>query len=504
MALWMGLNVGLGATDVLQEIVVRDGDTLWKIANYYMKDPKRWPELLQYNPRLKSDPTVALSGMKLQVPVYLIKEHLRAAELVYLLKEVRYRRDGSELWKPAAVNMELYNEDSLRTMKEAKADIRFPTGEVVHLNENSLVLVRPEKAKEELFLMSGDVLANRAKVITAGGAEISPQSPDAQYRTRIKPDKSELVLVFKGNVDVTAQGKTVRIAEGFGSEIRPLSPPTQPIPLPQIPVVAEKYGDPEKKDVAIRPMSTRDGLILKVDLPSLQVESPEDQSSAPTANRDIPGAPPSSRSQAITAKNFIQRYRIQINKTKDFSSPLVDGVYPISQKLNLTKQGLADGEYWWRIAYIDSLGLEGRFSTPQSFQVDLTPPALIVASPLEGEEFSFESDEIRIEGTCEPESSVIVEEKGMTVDGQGVFKGVIYLKEGKNRLTFLARDSFGNLTTVERVVYRLGEGQEGRYAKRVEEEEDSDKPRKETTFATFGLGLLTIGVLVGVFILIIG
>ena len=37
------------SAEVLQEIVVKEGETLWGIANYYLKDPNRWPDILKLN-----------------------------------------------------------------------------------------------------------------------------------------------------------------------------------------------------------------------------------------------------------------------------------------------------------------------------------------------------------------------------------------------------------------------------------------------------------------------
>ncbi|MEQ1920413.1 MAG: LysM peptidoglycan-binding domain-containing protein, partial [Elusimicrobiota bacterium] len=56
-----------------QLVVVKPGDTMWAIANKYLKDPARWDEILKHNQLPTKDPTVALPGMTLRVPVRLIK-----------------------------------------------------------------------------------------------------------------------------------------------------------------------------------------------------------------------------------------------------------------------------------------------------------------------------------------------------------------------------------------------------------------------------------------------
>ncbi|MFB0526856.1 MAG: LysM peptidoglycan-binding domain-containing protein [bacterium] len=78
----------------LQIIEVKPGYTLHGIADKYLKDASRWPEIYRYNNNLIDDPDYILPAMELQVPVELIKEHLRTARLVYMLREVRARRKG--------------------------------------------------------------------------------------------------------------------------------------------------------------------------------------------------------------------------------------------------------------------------------------------------------------------------------------------------------------------------------------------------------------------------
>src|SRR5205823_6534861 len=99
----------------------------------------KWPEIVHANGLQSSDPTIALPGSKLKVPVTLIKEEYRKALLVGTVMEVRYKRKGEAEWKGAQKDMLLNYEDSLRTMEGAQARVRFPSKEVVQINENSYV-----------------------------------------------------------------------------------------------------------------------------------------------------------------------------------------------------------------------------------------------------------------------------------------------------------------------------------------------------------------------------
>src|SRR5437868_4721891 len=112
----------------LQEVTVKEGDTLWGIANIYLKDPKRWPDILTYNKMPLTDPSAALPGMTLKIPVTLIKEELRKAVLFFLKNDVRYRKPRESAWQKADKNTELYNDYGLRTFGESEAHVRFFSG----------------------------------------------------------------------------------------------------------------------------------------------------------------------------------------------------------------------------------------------------------------------------------------------------------------------------------------------------------------------------------------
>ena len=60
----------------LQQIVVRRGDTLHKIAELYLMDISRWPDIYKYNKELIRDPNYILPNMKINIPVGMIRRHL--------------------------------------------------------------------------------------------------------------------------------------------------------------------------------------------------------------------------------------------------------------------------------------------------------------------------------------------------------------------------------------------------------------------------------------------
>ena len=121
-----------------QLVVVKPGDTLWAIANKYLKDPARWDEILKHNRLPTKDPTIALPGMTLRVPVRLIKAQLRAAHLVYTINRVLARRKDTADWKTGKLSMELFQGDTIRTLDESKARVKLLDKELFSLEQNSM------------------------------------------------------------------------------------------------------------------------------------------------------------------------------------------------------------------------------------------------------------------------------------------------------------------------------------------------------------------------------
>lgn len=455
---------------IFQEIIVRDGQTLWAVANEYLQDRQRWPEILKYNRLPVSDPYAVLPGMKLRVPVLLIKEHLRAAYLVRLLNRVDYRRKEENLWKKTLLNMELYQGDGVRTFKSAAAEIKFPTGELLHLYENSLAIVRPEEKREEVNLLAGELRASRTKVITAEAIiepKISPSGINPEFRTKIKEDKTTLVAVYKGEVDVTAQGKTVTVPAGFGSTVKFQTAPSLPIPLPSLRLESQvKTSIP----ISSGPINTQKfGLELSL---------------------------PKEKREKVSAEEIEQfyQYHLQIAPDKEFKSLIRDETGELKEKIELTNN-LSDGNYFWRIAWLDTQGLESVFSEPQSFTLDTKAPALELFYPAENETIAGEF--VYLKGKTEKVAKVILNEKIIPVDEEGNFEQSLFYPPGKYKLVITVIDSANNQTTVARTIEKITAEE------KIRREQKLVGKKIIFTPAIISLGLLSLSIIAYVLITIL-
>lgn len=470
---------------IFQEIIVKDGQTLWGVANEYLRDSQRWPEILKYNLLPVSDPNAVLPGMKLKVPIILIKEHLRAAYLVNLLNRVDYRRREETLWKKATPNMELYQNDSIRTLKSSSAEIKFPTGELLRLHENSLAIIRPEEKKEEINLLAGELRASKAKVITASAIiepRITPQGINPDFRTKIKEDKTTLVAVYKGEVDVTAQGKTLTIPAGFGSEIKVAAVPSLPIPLPSLEIEPKLKSAPPEA-VAQLPQPTGKEEVPSL-LPGIQKFSLE--MALPKEKREVVPK------EGETTPGILQ-YHLQIAKDKEFKNLVVDEISELGEKVDL-KQDLPDGFYFWHIAWLDNRGLESKFSETQGFILDSKAPQLEVHFPEENEEIAGEF--IYVKGKTEKGVKVIVDEKIVPVDGEGNFEISLLYPPGKYKLNLNAIDIAGNKTTIVRPVEKI------RPEEKLKRERKKISGKIISTPGNIALGILAFSIIAYVLIIV--
>lgn len=363
------------AAEELQTIIVKPGDTLWSISNTYLKDPKKWNVILKYNRLPSADPSIALPGMPLKVPVTLLKEQYRAAKLVYFLNEVLFRRTGATDWAGVNASMDLFKSDTVRTRVDARADIKFYTGEILNLFPNSIAVLRPPGRKDmDVELLAGELRSVKSRVITAS-AVIIPKTKDTEFGAKLKDDLTTLVQVTRGKVDVKAQGKTVEVSAGFASEVKMDMPPSQPVKLPPLPqfdqsatTLTASRGPQFKSDGGVvslanmKPVSKTGG--PNINLPKGQL--PKDMPAV--GNIDDKAINTSEIVKMLAVGNPVQSYHLQVSKEQAFTSTVLNKEYDAFDKIDLNDL-LPPGDYFMRVALIDLLGFEGKFSAPRPIKV---------------------------------------------------------------------------------------------------------------------------------------
>ncbi|MEK7382016.1 MAG: LysM peptidoglycan-binding domain-containing protein [Elusimicrobiota bacterium] len=317
-----------------QSIQVQPGDTLWALASRYLKDPAQWSEIARYNPQIGSDPTVVLPGMKIRVPVRILKPAVRAAELTFVEERVEYRAlEGGE-WQPAEPHMALYPGNWLKTGSMSRARIKFPFGEVLNLESYSLVVIDPpnDEGKADLKLVEGKLKALNLKM-QARDVAVAPRSRDAVFEMSVEEGKVK-VDVYAGLAEVSANGLAVKVAGGQTVDIPEGRAPRPPEKFTTANLMTRTAAEKRQAALTAGPVTTDIG-DLDVDLKHLPV--------------------------GMTVAGF----RLQASKTEDFAEIVLERVFEPEERVTVKNLDLASGVYWWRVAPIDLLGASGNFSKPK-------------------------------------------------------------------------------------------------------------------------------------------
>jgi hypothetical protein len=439
-----------GAADetTFQNVVVKRGDTLWSIANAYLKDPGKWDEILKYNKLPSADPTVALPGMTLRVPVRLIKEDLRAAHLIYKSNRVDFRRKETADWKGTGDGMELFKGDALRTLEDARAKVKFLNADLLSVDPNSLVIIKPPKQDFDVELKTGSIFTGRSRVITAS-ARVTPKTRDTQFETRITSDFTTQVSVHRGLAAVEAQGRTVDVKAGMATQVKMGLAPEVPRKIPDLPEFQARAAEFNGESIHKTP-ELGNGVAAAGGAADEELARADDASNLKGEATSLRVGVP------------ISRYRVQASLQREFSAVAFDKTFDAEDRLEMRYERINPGVYWFRIALIDLLGSQQRWSTPRLFAVGsfrkAPPPvdfkqAVKIARP-SGETDTSDSAIYKLVGVTKNDRvTVTVDGKAVRQDESGNFSADVKLKDGANDIDIVVTDPDGNSTTISRRIF---------------------------------------------------
>lgn len=429
------------APEKMQSIKVVPGDTLWSIAQKYLKDPRRWNVVLRNNKLPTSDPTVALPGMTLRIPTEELKERFQAAILMHMERKVSFRESDSPAWNPARQTMELFEDWSLRTQDQSWARVKFFAGAVLSLDPNSMAILKsPKKDNNELELKRGAIHTTLARVVTPS-ARIVPKGGDTKYTARILDDLSTRVQVYKGAADVQdIKGtKSVEVKAGFYTSVPLDRAPATPSKMPNVDMAmapevtdfAKGSGDSVVKMRAPRaPGQGATG--LAADIASLSVGVP------------------------------VAAFRIQMAKDSSFSAGAMtfDKTFDPESEMKLPAAARTAKTCFFRASVIDLLGEQGKWSAAkpcprkdEDFASLSFTSSLEVLRP-EEEEVRVRVPRYRIMGRASTELNVLINGERVRKDEDGLFSTEVTLQTGVNNFRIEASDVRGNdKVIIRRVVF---------------------------------------------------
>ncbi len=368
-----------------EKVKVKPGDTLWGIAQTYLKNPEDWNQILKYNHLPSSDPTVALPGMILDVPKKIMKEIFQAGSIVSAINHVLLRRQETAQWKKTRRGEILYSKDTLRTLDESKAKVRFIDSQVLDLEPDSMaVILVPHGRKQEdsVSLKRGSIFIGHAKVMTPT-ATITPKASHTVYSAKIGEDSSTLVRVYSGIATVSAEGQNVDVPAGMETTV----PPGLSAGVPQKIPHWKDFESQAKMAMNVSRENHR-GSMGAGRLSNLAGEVQENpvaaavQDGNPSARNGLgaraQGSSPASSAPSASLQkeisdlsigNPISGYRLQVSIGRNFTSPVLDKVFDSDEKMDIQELGLKPGSYWFRLAAIDLLGEQSPFANPRNYTV---------------------------------------------------------------------------------------------------------------------------------------
>jgi hypothetical protein len=120
-------------------------------------------------------------------------------------------------------------------------------------------------------------------------------------------------------------------------------------------------------------------------------------------------------------------------------------------------EGFRQGEYYWRVASVNSAGIRGPYSVARRFRVtsqslhdreDVTAPVLEITENVQS------GPMLILNGRTEPGALLWVDNEKVEVTDDGTFYAVIRLrKEGVNEVSLQAQDASGNVRKLNHRAY---------------------------------------------------
>ena len=427
LAFFLSLNLSAHAADWLYLTV--PGDTLIGIGKQYLKNPRDWPKIQSANN--VTIPKYLRTNTRLKIPVKLLKVTPASVTVTAVGGNVRFK--GAEGgYQRLEANNQLNGGETVLTGPRSSVSYRFADGTALTQQASSKLTFgrlaaygKTGMVSTELNLESGRLEARATRQLApAGGFRVRTPVAVAGlrgtgFRLNVAEDGKRMSNeVLEGAVAVSAQGKAVNVAAGFGTYAEAGKPPVPPralLPAPDLSGLAGKFQrlplqftkPPQPGAVAWRAQIATDasfGTVLlddvftgptaqwREDLPDgayvLRARAIDDAGlegldSTHAFTLDARPLPPLPLAPALgerlyqTQANFswtavadAHGYALQIAPTPEFKHGLIERrLPPVVQH----QETLGEGEWHWRLASLDEAGQMHQFSPHRAFRIQPLP-----------------------------------------------------------------------------------------------------------------------------------
>lgn len=348
------------------------------------------------------------------------------AELTDRKGSVESRKSVESVWKDAPLKARLVESEMVRTLSSSFAEITFHDESRIRLNENSQAIIQrmredllAKKKESSVSLVTGNAFAllagNQKKknfdfVIPGVTTKVNSKNFWVQ-----KDEQTTKVANYEGEIELTAQGTTVVVGENQGSLVKSNQKPSAPTAL----------------------------------LPSPLLVTPENNATLFDQQVEF-------KWQTVASA---LNYWLEISRDKSFTNVIVNANAIKNNAFEINLPG--NGNYYWRVAAVNTDGFPSRFSERGFFNVakDTTAPFLQLTTPEDGaivrESFAH------VAGTTEKEANLSLNGKPVPVSGSGIFQTECLLKDGMNEIILEAKDTAGNVSRVRRSINYVADSRVG-------------------------------------------
>ena len=339
---------------IVESYVVREGDTLAKLARRHLGPAALWNTNVAVNPDLP-DPNVIKPGQVINIitgyeqpaPVVVVEEvEVYQAEIDKIFNVVEKNVKRSD-WSGATEGDRLFPQDAVRTLENSAAVLQFDGASSVLVTEYSQIFLRALESQEsgvsrsEIEIRSGetelrlqqnrqgqiDAPQQQIEINVAGTITRPARGADGSNSTRARKvgDDRSQVMVYEGSSAVESAGVSVAVDKGMGTTA----------------IAGQAPAAPERL------------------LPAPALSALDDEVIAENIEfswERLDGA---------------AAYRLDVCKDRQCTQPIFNqrGI----PEATLTVPSLAVGISYWRVTAVSASGLDGFTSSPGKLKVVAVP-----------------------------------------------------------------------------------------------------------------------------------
>jgi len=325
---------------------------------------------------------------------------------------VQGQRPAEIIWGKRKINATLIEEEKIRTLSRATAQITFRDTSRLRLNPNSqaviqLMRVDPlnNRQQAKVNLINGDFYALLSGISTRKKFQVQLPNVNASvdsgnFWVRQQPGQAKFTNYDTRPIKIAARGETLTLRENEGA------------------VVLTGQAPKNKFDVLPPPILSQPG-------------------NGKAVFGDIAAL-------SWNAVDKAEAYWLEIASDPAFNS-MIEVKWGEKSPQFATKK-LPPGSYYWRVAALDKLGVPGERSDIRHFRLhkDVTPPFLRIDEPAHGA--VMRKGVIEIAGETEPGVEMMISNAKLTVDAEGKYRHKYIAHKGNNTVVIMATDLVGNKT----------------------------------------------------------